>query len=133
MSNSTLRIVIGFLMLTLHGWPKYQNYSAMANSFPDPLGVGSPVSLGLVIFAEMFCSILLISGTFVRLAAIPLMITMGIATFVIHINDPISKIELPFIYLVIYGVIFLNGSGRWALKLKNIPIKHPLGRWLLDI
>ena len=82
-------------MLCFHGIPKLQKFDYLSTVFPDPLGVGAYVSLCLVIFAEVFCSILLITGTTVRLASIPLIITMFVASFIIHANDPVSKIELP--------------------------------------
>lgn len=40
----------------------------MALAFPDPLGVGSEISLILAIFGEVFCSVLLIFGLLIRLA-----------------------------------------------------------------
>ena len=41
-----LRILFGVLLLS-HGIQKWTNFSAMSGSFPDPLGVGSTLSLGL--------------------------------------------------------------------------------------
>ena len=51
-----LRILFGVLLLS-HGIQKWTNFSAMSGSFPDPLGVGSTLSLGLAIFGEVFCSV----------------------------------------------------------------------------
>ena len=48
-----LRILFGVLLLS-HGIQKWTNFSAMSESFPDPLGVGSTLSLGLAVFAEVF-------------------------------------------------------------------------------
>ena len=50
-----LRILFGVLLLS-HGIQKWTNFSAMSGSFPDPLGVGSTLSLGLAFFGEVFCS-----------------------------------------------------------------------------
>ena len=73
-----LRLQLGILMLT-HGFPKLMNYSERMDKFADPFGLGPAASLALVIFAEFFCSILLIVGFKVRLAVIPLIITMLVA------------------------------------------------------
>ena len=56
-----LRILFGVLLLS-HGIQKWTNFSAMSESFPDPLGVGSTLSLGLAVFAEVFCSVGFIFG-----------------------------------------------------------------------
>jgi len=111
-----LRLMAGLFMLCFHGYPKLQKFDYLITVFPDPLGVGSTASLCLVIFAEVFCSILLITGTTVRLASIPLMITMFVAAFIIHADDPISNIELPLMYLTIYATLFISGPGKWAFQ-----------------
>ena len=56
-----LRIAFG-LMMMVHGWSKMQNWGAMSQQFADPFGIGSAPSLALAIFAEFFCSALLILG-----------------------------------------------------------------------
>ena len=114
-----LRLCAGGLMLGLHGWPKWQKFDQLLTTFPDPIGLGSAVSLILVIFAEAICSIFIMTGTYVRLACIPPIITMLVAAFIVHANDPISTIELPIMYLVMYIAIFNAGPGKWAFQ----PIK----------
>ena len=60
-----LRVAVGILMMT-HGWGKLSNFSAISESFPDPIGVGSQMSLMLAVAAEFFGSILLIFGASFR-------------------------------------------------------------------
>ena len=50
-----LRILFGILLMS-HGVQKWANYDVMSGSFPDPLGIGSQLSLVLAIFGEMVCS-----------------------------------------------------------------------------
>ena len=69
-----LRILFGVLLLS-HGIQKWTNFSVMSESFPDPLGVGSTLSLGLAVFGEVFCSVGFIFGAFYRLAMIPMVFT----------------------------------------------------------
>jgi len=109
-----LRVAIGFLMIT-HGWAKLQNFEAMSAAFPDPLGVGSKISLILAIGAEFFASLFVILGLLTRLSLIPLMFTMGVAFFVIHANDPLQTKELALVYLVIYIFLFIKGPGKFSL------------------
>ena len=73
-----LRVAIGGLML-VHGIQKVMGYGEMVEKFPDPIGMGSQLSLIAAIGAEAGCSLLLIFGLGTRLAAIPLAFTMAIA------------------------------------------------------
>ncbi|MEY8486072.1 DoxX family protein [uncultured Parabacteroides sp.] len=109
-----LRILFGVLLLS-HGVQKWMNFSAMSGSFPDPLGVGSTLSLGLAIFGEVFCSVGFIFGAFYRLALIPMIFTMGMAFFVIHANDPFAIKELAFIYLVVFILMYITGPGKFSI------------------
>ena len=108
-----LRILFGVLLLS-HGIQKWTNFSAMSGSFPDPLGVGSTLSLGLAIFGEVFCSVGFIFGAF-YLAMIPKIFTMGMAFFVIHGNDPFAVKELAFIYLVVFVLMYITGPGKFSI------------------
>ena len=97
------RIAVGALMLT-HGIPKLQKLlSGSEIQFADPFGFGPGVSLGLVIFAEFFCSILLMIGFATRLAVIPLMITMLTAILYAHADDPFSTKEKPLLFFIIFA------------------------------
>ena len=109
-----LRILLGVLFLS-HGVQKWVNFEVLSTSFPDPLGVGSTVSLGLAIFGEVACSVGFIFGALYRLALIPMIFTMGMAFFVIHGNDPFAAKELAFIYLVIFILMYITGPGKFSV------------------
>ena len=111
-----LRVYFGGMMLASHGWPKLMSFSEKAAMFPDPLGVGNELSLVLAIFAEVVCAALIILGLFTRFATIPLIITMVVAAFVIHANDPFFKQEFPLTFMAGYVAIFLSGSGDYSLQ-----------------
>lgn len=49
------RVVFGLLLMS-HGIAKLQNFEALSATFPDPLGVGSRVSLVLAVFGEVVCA-----------------------------------------------------------------------------
>ena len=49
-----LRVFFGLLLMN-HGIQKWSNFQELSAAFPDPLGVGSPLSLGLAIFGELVC------------------------------------------------------------------------------
>jgi len=108
------RILFGVLLMS-HGIQKLTNFEVMSSGFPDPLGLGSGISLSLAIFGELICSIGFIVGAFYRLALLPMIFTMIIAYFVIHQNDPFHVKELPFVYLVVFVIMFFAGPGKFAL------------------
>lgn len=109
-----LRVGFAALMLT-HGIPKLLQILQGDFSFGDPLGIGVAASLILTIFAEVICSSLVIIGYKTRLACIPLIITMLVAIFVVHINDSFMKKELGLVYLIAFTAVALIGPGRYSL------------------
>ncbi len=110
-----LRLYFGGAMLMAHGWGKLTNFADKKDVFPDPLGVGSTVSLTLAVSAEVGAALLVVAGLLTRLATIPLMATMAVAFFLVHGGDPFRKRELALVYLVGYLVILLLGPGKFSL------------------
>jgi putative oxidoreductase len=111
-----LRLWLGLTMLLNHGLDKATHFAEMAKKFP-PIIYSSQVSLGLVVFAEVGCSVLLVIGLLSRFASLGLAINMGVAFFVAHkaslAMGPASG-ELPFIYLAGYVALFFAGPGKLA-------------------
>src|SRR5690606_21604927 len=101
-----LRTIPSLFMLQ-HGWGKLERWDTLLGTFADPLGIGAAPSFLLAVFAEFFCSLLLIAGIFTRYAAIPLVITMLVAALVVHAGDPWAKKELPLLFATVYCVIAL--------------------------
>ena len=110
-----LRIAGGALMLT-HGVGKMEAlFGSEPIQFPDPIGLGATTSLTLAVFAEVLCALFLIIGFATRFSALPLLITMFVAVFIIHIADPFAKQELPLLYATIYLVILITGAGKYSI------------------
>jgi len=109
------RVGIGALMLT-HGLPKMAMlFSGDPVQFPPMMGMSPVLSLSLAVFAEVFCSVLLITGLVTRLAVIPLITTMVVALVLVHAGDPIAKQEPALHYLLVYLVLLFAGSGKYSL------------------
>ena len=104
-----LRVGIGSYLAT-HGWGKLQMFLAGQHEmFGDPIGIGSKLSLILVVFAELVCAILVVIGAATRLAAIPVVIAMGVAAFVAHGSDPWT--------MQAAAMAFFSGASKsWASK-----------------
>ena len=109
-----VRVVFG-VMLMNHGIDKWANYQELSAVFPDPLGIGSPLSLGLAIFVELACSMAFIIGFLYRLAMIPMIFTMCVAFFIVHADDPFAVKELAFVYLVVFVLMYIVGPGKFAV------------------
>lgn len=110
-----LRLFVGGSLAINHGLPKLLDFSAKMNSFPDPLGFGSPISLSLIIIAEFLCSVAIIFGIFTRVTVVPLIIAMSVAFFVFHAHDPFATKELAYLYLVCFVSIFCTGAGKYSV------------------
>jgi putative oxidoreductase len=106
-----LRLGVGVLML-MHGYDKLIHFGAKQHSFMNFLGIGSTMSLALVVFAEFFCSLFLILGLFTRLATIPLIIATCVMVFKAHKGEVFGDGEHATLYLVGYLVLLLVGPGR---------------------
>lgn len=111
-----LRVSLGFSMLLLHGWGKFQNFSSIAPKFLPLFGLPPQISLGLAVFAEVVCSVLLIVGLFTRFAALNLTITMAVAFFIAHNGQFTGDKpgELAFLYLAGYATLLFAGAGKFS-------------------
>ena len=113
-----LRIVAGVSMMT-HGYPKLLKLLAgPPYKFSDPVGMGVTLSLVLVVFSEIFCSMLVIFGLGTRLATMPLIITTVVIVFVSKSGKPFGDFELPLLYLAIFTAIAFTGAGKFSLDKK---------------
>jgi putative oxidoreductase len=124
-----IRLIVGLLM-AFYGYEKLAHFSEMAASDfwtknVNFLGMTGKIPLALTIFAELFCSILLILGLFTRLATFVLAFCMAYIFLVIFPFNIIEKgdnglhFNDAFVYFVIYLGLFFTGSGKYSLKLPN--------------
>lgn len=109
-----LRLSMGFTMIPAHGWAKLSGFSERKSEFLNFMGLGSEISLGLAVFAEFFCALLLIVGLLTRLASIPLIITMIVALNG-HNWEIFGENELAFLFLTGFSAILLLGPGKYSM------------------
>jgi putative oxidoreductase len=105
------RLVFGILMMA-NGYDKLINYNNMKNDFMNFLGMGSSISLLLVIFAEFFCALFITLGLFTRMTVIPLIICMAVALFKAHDMDILGDGSGATLYLGAYLVLLIVGPGK---------------------
>jgi putative oxidoreductase len=110
-----VRLLAGGMMLT-HGLPKFDRlFGEGPVKFADPFGLGPEISLGMVIFAEVGCSLLVMAGFKTRWATLPLLFTMLMASFYAHRSDPFSEKELSLLFFTLFLSILISGGGRYSL------------------
>lgn len=109
------RVAAGSFMLT-HGYPKFAKLiSGKAIEFADPFGLGAHASFVLAVFAEFFCSILIILGLGTRIASLFIIATMSVAVLHAHAADPFAKKELPLLFLLIFLSVLVFGAGKYSI------------------
>lgn len=105
-----------FALMLTHGIPKLlMLFSGAPVQFPPILGMSGTSALALTVFAEVFCSFFLLIGFATRAAVIPLAITMLVAVFMVHAADPFSVKEPALLYLLVYIILFVAGSGKYSV------------------
>jgi|SRR5690606_20271902 len=112
-----LRLSFGGLFIYF-GYSKLTAYDVVLPMFGDigdKVGLGAELSLILVIFAEFFCGILVTAGFLTRAAIVPIFITMTVAYFVAHAQDPFQNKILPLLFWFLCFVIFVTGAGKYSL------------------
>ena len=111
-----LRITFGLILCFYYGIDKLRNFGHLQYVFPDPFHLGHRISLALVVFAELLCSLLIALGLFTRFAALVAVISMGVAEFWAHHGHvPMAGAmvhEQAYLYLVAFFVVLLVGPGR---------------------
>jgi len=110
-----IRFLVGGFMLS-HGIGKFLILIGDGPiQFADPIGIGVTASLVLAVFVEFLCSIFLIFGIATRFSAVPLLITMLVAAFIVHANDGFGKQELPLLYAATYLLLVITGAGKFSM------------------
>ncbi|GAO30575.1 DoxX family protein [Geofilum rubicundum] len=121
LASLILRAGLGFFMAFGHGLGKLQMLISGDIQFAALFGLSPTINLTMAVLAEFFAALLVLVGLKTRLAALPVIITMAVAVFIVHFSDPLfaasgggSK-EFAAIYLIGYLGIFLLGSGKYSL------------------
>jgi putative oxidoreductase len=118
-----LRLGFGTYLMT-HGWRKLQWLLAGDfDRFGDPIGLGSGLSLVLIVIAEFFAPLLVILGLLTRFAAVPTVIAMAVAAFVAHGADPWTATgaaggasrQPAMMFFIAFLTLIFTGAGRFSL------------------
>ncbi|HDS1736347.1 DoxX family protein [Pseudomonas sp. BP8] len=116
-----MRVAAAVLLLLIHGLPKLLNWSSELQRIEDPFGLGASLTLGLAVFAEVFCPLLLILGICARLACLPVIAVLLVALVVVHPEWSLEQGQFAWLFLVLYAGLALTGPGPWVVKLPGVP------------
>jgi putative oxidoreductase len=117
-----LRLGTGGLMLP-HGWSKLNRLieglsSSEGVQFYDWLGIGSTASLALTVLGELVAPLMVVIGWKSRWGAALMSITMGVAAFMVHWEDPLSDKEHALLFFFPAVALAFMGPGKWSLDRK---------------
>ena len=112
------RISFSFMMIT-HGYPKLIKLFSENPSFSNPIGIGEIPTLTLAVFTEFIAPIFIIIGYKTKFFSVFPIITMIVAGFIVHFDDPFSRKEKAILYLVGFIIIYLLGPGKYSIDKKN--------------
>ncbi|MEO5789542.1 MAG: DoxX family protein [Gelidibacter sp.] len=113
-----LRIGFSGAMLT-HGIPKVSMLFSNPSGFPDPIGIGGTATLIIAVLGEAIGPLLVLIGFKTRIAAIPTILTMAAATFVVHAHDDFAVKEKAIMYMIAFIAIALAGAGKYSVDGKK--------------
>lgn len=127
-----LRLIIGFGFMA-HGWAKLSRGPAGFGRLLEQIGVPLPqISAWIVTFVELIGGLAIFLGAFVTLVSIPLIITMLVAIFTVHLQYGFSAIktvgltpsgpkfgppgiEVNLLYIGGIIALMILGAGRMSL------------------
>jgi len=127
-----LRLIVGYGFME-HGYAKLihgpENFIAILHA----LGMQAPLLLGwATISAELVCGLMVLVGLLIPLASLPMVVTLLVAIFTVHLPNGFSSIKLlsvdatgahfgqpgyetDLLYLACLLALVLGGSGPFAL------------------
>ena len=111
-----MRVTAALLLLFIHGLPKLLDWSGDLQLIEDPFGLGAPLTLGLAVFAEVVCPLLLLLGVAARLACLPVLAVLLVALVVVHPDWTLEQGQFAWLLVALYGGLALTGPGSYSLS-----------------
>lgn len=122
------RVMFGASLFLHHGWEKLTGFSRMAQHFPNPFHIGVYPTLAYATFADGICSLLVLLGLMTRIASLCILVNLAVVFFIVQRAlsfswlpgspprlQPGRELELVFVYLAGYLLLFLAGPGKFSL------------------
>jgi len=113
-----LRVVFAGSMLYGHGLSKLNKLIEGDLGFANPIGIGEVPTLVLAVFAEFLAPIFIIIGYKTKFFSFFPAATMFVAAFIVHMGDPFGKIEKALLFLAVFVILMITGSGKYSIDRK---------------
>lgn len=115
-----LRIFVGLRLVygvvdNVFSWKHMQAFEAFleANHFPLPL-----YSAILSVYAQLVCGLMILTGFYIRAAALIMVVNFLIALIMVHRNDTVEGMT-PALAMLFSSLLFVfYGAGKFALQSK---------------
>ena len=112
---AVLRVFVGLSLALAHGWGKMPPSDKFIEGvgdmgFPLPTVFAWSASL-----SELVGGVLLALGLLTWPAAFFVFVTMAVAAFVVHGNDPFQTRELALLYGAVALMFLFTGAGRFSV------------------
>jgi putative oxidoreductase len=111
-----MRVMAAVLLFSIHGLPKLLDWSGELQRIEDPFGLGAPLTLGLAVFAEVVCPVLLVLGVVARLACLPVLAVLLVALVVVHPEWSLEQGQFAWLLVALYGGLALTGPGLYSVS-----------------
>lgn len=111
-----MRVMAALLLFSIHGLPKLLDWSGELQRIEDPFGLGAPLTLGLAVFAEVVCPVLLVLGIAARLACLPVLAVLLVALLVVHPDWSLEQGQFGWLLVALYGGLALTGPGAYSVS-----------------
>ncbi|HSC84598.1 MAG TPA: DoxX family membrane protein [Pseudomonas sp.] len=106
-----MRVGAALMLLQVHGLPKLLHWQTELQHIEDPFGLGAQLTLGLAVFAEVLCPLLLLLGVFARLACLPVLAVLLVALVFVHPEWSLEQGQFAWLLLILYTGLAVAGPG----------------------
>lgn len=110
-----MRVSVSVLLLHVHGLPKLLHWSVEVQRIEDPFNLGGTLTLGLAVFAEVICPVLLILGVWARLACLPILAVLAVAVLFVHPQWSVEQGQFAWLLIILFAGLALTGPGPFVL------------------
>ena len=91
----------------------------MKQHFPDPLHVGTGLSLSFALVSDGICSVLVMAGLFSRIATLVIVLNLLVVFVTLHhLTFGEDHAELVYLYLGGFLALLAAGPGKFSLDHK---------------
>ena len=109
------RVIVSLELMAVHGFKKIGVGVNIAEIVPNPLHLPDALNNGFAIAANLIAPVFIIPGLLTRLAILPILAITLTGYFVLHWNDAMLVKDVPFIYSVVFMLIWVLGPGKYSL------------------